>query len=191
MKRLLIVLVLALSPVSASAGDVCDDLWFSRNQVFDAYGYCFGSALGKAVFGNSGCSTRSPSLSASDQAYVAWIKTQEEEWNCRVDNHRTNLNVDLLFLRRTLRDPVVLSGYESACLGWRGDYVALRDGHSGSSPIIGEVRPGDDIYWEYTWIGAPDGWDFLVARQASDGRALAMGWSRAVIDPKLCSRLAG
>ncbi len=189
MTRLAALLFLLISPLPASAGDVCDDLWFSRNQVFDSNGYCFGSNLGKAVFDNTGCSTKSPVLSASDQAYVAWIKGREKDWGCRVDTTRAGLNIDLLSLRRTLEDPVVLSGYESACEVWSGDIIALRAGHADTSPIIGDILPGQDIYWEYDWKDAPEGWAFLVARQF--GSVLAMGWSRAVIDPARCEGLAG
>ena len=54
-------------PVQAWALEICDDLWLTRNLIFDRAGYCFGSVLGKSVFDNEGCTPGVPELAEADQ----------------------------------------------------------------------------------------------------------------------------
>ena len=56
--RFLTVVFLLLTPVTAVADALCDELWLTRNMVFDRAGYCFGSNLGEAIFDNSDCNSR-------------------------------------------------------------------------------------------------------------------------------------
>ena len=172
------------------AGDVCSDLWFSRNLVFDQVGYCFSSSLGQAVFDNADCTTRSPVLDPEAQAFVAWVKKIENLEECRVDTARDWLDIPLVEMRRQLRDRVAMSPFQSACIGWRGATVALRSGHSEGDDVIGYVRFGDTIQWEYESPITPSGWAFLTAKRR-DGTTLAIGWSNAYIDPQYCDSLAG
>jgi len=63
----------------------CYDLWYQRNAVYDAYGYCFTSSLGRRVFDNSDCSTSNPRLSRVDRQYVQRIQREERRRGCRVN----------------------------------------------------------------------------------------------------------
>lgn len=40
---------------SPAAADTCDDLWYSRNEVYKTLGYCFKTARAIRAFGNAGC----------------------------------------------------------------------------------------------------------------------------------------
>lgn len=82
--RLIFVLCLGVLTglPSLALADVCKSLWVERNAIFDARGYCFGSALGKAVFNNADCHTKNPSLSSSEKRRVASIKAREKSLNC-------------------------------------------------------------------------------------------------------------
>jgi uncharacterized protein YraI len=71
------------TPVAvAPAGDVCFDLWYERNAIFDANGYCFGSDKGKANFSNEGCFTSNPDLDASERRRVGEIEAEEARRGC-------------------------------------------------------------------------------------------------------------
>ena len=39
------------APVPARA-ETCDDLWYARNEIYKAQGYCFRTRRGIAAFGN-------------------------------------------------------------------------------------------------------------------------------------------
>jgi uncharacterized caspase-like protein/uncharacterized protein YraI len=69
-------------PVAAPAGDVCFDLWYERNAIFDANGYCFGSDKGKANFSNEGCTTSNPTLNTSEKQRVDQIEAEEARRGC-------------------------------------------------------------------------------------------------------------
>ena len=64
------------------SGDACFDLWYQRNAVFQAYGYCFQTEKAKRYFDTSACSTRSPRLSAADLSRVEAIRARERAAGC-------------------------------------------------------------------------------------------------------------
>ncbi|MDR7124429.1 caspase family protein [Pseudotabrizicola sp. 4114] len=66
----------------ATTGQSCFDLWYARNAIFAARGYCFNSAEGKKWFDNSQCHTSSPSLSAAEKSTVDAIKAREKAQGC-------------------------------------------------------------------------------------------------------------
>ena len=68
----------AASPSALS----CGELWYQRNAIYDAYGYCFKSARGKNTFDNSNCHTSSPSLSQADMSRVNALKAEEGRRGC-------------------------------------------------------------------------------------------------------------
>ena len=76
-------LYLSSAPANAAS---CYDLWYQRNEIFAANGYCFKSQLGIDTFGNADCYTSKPRLSASDRRTVAGIKAEERRKGCRVNN---------------------------------------------------------------------------------------------------------
>lgn len=190
MLRKILVLFFLAAPGISSARDLCDDLWFTRNLVFDKAGYCFSTPLGQAVFDNSDCTSKSPQLPRDAQAFVAWVKLQEAEWECALDTERTHITTELLPIRRLIRHRVAPSGYESACIGWHGDAFPLFDGHSGKMLPIGQVEPADIIIWEFNMLDpTPNGWDFLTVQR--DGAMISMGWSNMRIEPAMCDGMAG
>ena len=183
------VWMVALSGPSMAL-ELCDELWFGRNLVFDQAGYCFGSPLGEEVFNNADCTTSAPVLSPVDQAYVAWVKETESEWQCNVDTSRTHIRVALPDLQHQLTDRVAASPYESACIGWGGPQITLYAGHSTGSEVLGYVHTGFDIHWDFEWLNAPAGWEFITVKSRT-GVTHAMGWSHATILPAQCQMMAG
>jgi len=69
-------------PASVSSGNVCFDLWYERNDIYQSRGYCFGSAKGKANFSNEGCYTSNPILSPSEKLRVESIQAEEARLKC-------------------------------------------------------------------------------------------------------------
>jgi YARHG domain len=70
---------------SMAFAESCYQLWYERNAIYDDYGYCFSTALGRQTFDNSDCYTRYPDLSYDDQQTVAYIQSQEKAKHCHVN----------------------------------------------------------------------------------------------------------
>lgn len=70
------------SPVLAES---CYDLWYERNAIYDANGYCFETQLGQETFDNSDCWTSNPKLSKSEQRRVDRIRREERRRGCKVN----------------------------------------------------------------------------------------------------------
>jgi uncharacterized protein YraI len=70
------------APAAVTTGQSCFDLWYARNAIYAAKGYCFTSAEGKKWFDNSSCSTSNPKLSASEKLQVERYKQQEKAQGC-------------------------------------------------------------------------------------------------------------
>jgi len=189
MRRLVLAALVALGGSPAFAFDPCDDLWFSRNQVFDMAGYCFSSALGKAVFDNSDCISSKVTPDVRGMALVNFAKELEADLNCKVDTSRRWLDVDNLAMRRALEVPVVLEDSASGCLGWTGDPIPLFAGPRPGAQRLATVKPGDDIVWEYTWIGEYPGWSFVTIHRNT--QQIGLGWMWGNLNEGLCTGLAG
>lgn len=69
--------------IDALAEFDCDELWLRRNFIFHVNGYCFDSELGKQVFGNDECHTKSPDLDDEEQLLVSLIREMEDLKGCR------------------------------------------------------------------------------------------------------------
>ena len=54
----LVTSLLLLAPAASAAS--CWDLWYERNAIYDANGFCFSTSLGKRTFDNSDCWTKNP-----------------------------------------------------------------------------------------------------------------------------------
>jgi YARHG domain-containing protein len=67
---------------SSARADACFDLWYQRNAIYDAYGYCFKTKKGKQYFDNSNCTTNVVKLSKADQKQVNAIIAQEKAFGC-------------------------------------------------------------------------------------------------------------
>ncbi len=71
-----------IAPTPAASGGSCFDLWYERNSIFAARGYCFTSTQGKKHFDNSQCYTDTPDLTASEKQRVNDIKAFEAAKGC-------------------------------------------------------------------------------------------------------------
>lgn len=187
MIRLALFLLLFAAP--AGADPFCDDLWFARNQLFARAGFCFGSPLGQAVFGNAGCIGKEVTLEPGGAEMVAAISALEAQVPCKVDTTRRALEVENIGLRLRLEQVVFRSEFASGCLGWTGPALTLLAGPRPGAAPTGVVQAGDDIIWEYDSLPWPDGWSFISAHRG--GVELGFGWYPGEIDQGLCSRLAG
>lgn len=186
MRVLAILLCLACAP--AVADEFCHDLWFTRNALFDRAGYCFGSALGQAVFDNSDCVTRQPALDPAAQAAVAQIKAMEARVGCRVNTAQGWLDLDDLHILRQLIDLPIPDELGSGCLGWQGPVVPLHSGHSPNAPVIGRIAPGDYVLFDH-WPVA--GWSYVTTHGPNFVGLTSGGWVRWVYDDSVCASWAG
>ena len=74
---------IAFAPAHAQS---CGELWYQRNAIYKAGGYCFNTARGIRAFGNAGCQYDDMGdvpLSANDRAAVADIVRMERNRGCR------------------------------------------------------------------------------------------------------------
>lgn len=185
MRALAFVFCLISAPVSA--GTFCDELWLTRNQVFDQAGYCFGSTLGKTVFNNADCTTKNPVLNAQAKQLVDRIKAEETASRCAVNTGGRQLDVPLLAQRLQLHDLPIRDDTESACIGWRGPDMPLFAGRNAQTMSIGTIRPGDTIFSAHL---SADGWDFVILQRG--GQEVALGWTPGIAyDTDSCADFAG
>ena len=182
-----LVLIFALLAGTAHADRVCDELWFTRNLVFDRAGYCFGSPLGQQLFDNGDCTTSQPELHPMDAALVAEIKQSEAEWECDLDTSRTDHDFPDLSTWSMMQDLPVNGGYESACIGWQTAPRAVRNGHHGQAGRLGEVREGDGLFFQML---AKDGYEYVTVLRHD--QPVLEGWvAWPKHDPEICAGWAG
>lgn len=70
---------------SPATSQSCGDLWYQRNAIFKAAGYCFRTTRGINTFGNAGCQYDDEAdipLSARQRDNVAKIQQQERYQGC-------------------------------------------------------------------------------------------------------------
>lgn len=175
-----------LWPVQAFGLEICDDLWLTRNLIFDRAGYCFGSVLGKSIFDNEGCTPGAPALADGPQAMVNHIRKMEAEWECKVDTSQDFLAVPSIGLRVGLVDLPVATGFESSCFGWKGGRLPLRTERHEDGILTGAARDGDDLSFQFEDV---DGWSFVQVSQ--NGIPAGAGWAKIELSEDTCSALAG
>jgi hypothetical protein len=177
-----------ISATSAFAGDMCDDLWFSRNSIMNDNGYCFGTNLGKANFDNSDCHTKKPKLSKQEQRLVKELQEFERNEECRVNTKKEDLDIDNLAQRRRLTVQPINDGLGSNCIGFLGEGpIALRAGHDEDSAVLGHIHKGDNLNFEH--ISMDEDWSF-ISSIARDGEYLdVLGWVYKL--PQECEDFAG
>lgn len=81
---------LMLTPISGGAqaqygGASCGELWYARNEIYKAGGYCFRTQRGIRAFGNAGCQyddVNDVPLSANQRREVAEIQRWERIKGC-------------------------------------------------------------------------------------------------------------
>ncbi|MGQ0564276.1 MAG: caspase family protein [Gemmobacter sp.] len=75
------------APAPRAEAASCDSLWYERNAIWAAYGYCFTSARGQAAFGNDGCfrnqAQAQAAMSGQERAMVDRITATEAANGCR------------------------------------------------------------------------------------------------------------
>jgi hypothetical protein len=75
---------LAALPAPARA-ESCDDLWYTRNEIYKAQGYCFRTRRGIEAFGNAGCqydNVEDVPLSNSQRRTISDIQREERARRC-------------------------------------------------------------------------------------------------------------
>jgi hypothetical protein len=75
-------IILSVEPALAES---CYDLWYERNSIYDANGYCFKTELGQQTFDNSDCYTKHPKFSKQEQWRIDELKSEEESRGCQVN----------------------------------------------------------------------------------------------------------
>ena len=79
-----LLLGIAAMPAPARA-ETCDDLWYARNEIYKAQGYCFRTRRGIEAFGNAGCqydNAEELPLSNSQRRSIAEIQREERARRC-------------------------------------------------------------------------------------------------------------
>lgn len=71
--------------VAMAAQPSCYDLWYARNAIYDAKGYCFKTDLAQDVFDNSDCWTNAPKLTKKELAAIEAIRAEEKARHCKVN----------------------------------------------------------------------------------------------------------
>lgn len=77
--------VAAGEPEPIASRSTCDDLWYRRNAIYKAAGYCFRTDRGISAFGNAGCQyddVADVPLSARQRADVSDLQRQEAGRGC-------------------------------------------------------------------------------------------------------------
>lgn len=74
-----------LSAATPAAAQSCEALWYQRNEIYKAQGYCFRTQRGIRAFGNAGCqydNMEDVPLSANQRRLVAEIQREERAYGC-------------------------------------------------------------------------------------------------------------
>lgn len=164
----------------------CNQLWFMRNLIMDRSGYCFGSALGQALYDNGDCTGKAVTLSPAQKAQADRIRALEQEIGCRVDTGATTLDVNGMAQLRRLVDMPLPDNGGSACT-WAGPEAVLHAGMGAGTAALGRLTAGDRV--GFGWIGEGD-WTVI---SASSGGASILGWvdARALDFERNCTDWAG
>lgn len=72
----------ALAPSMAQSGMSCEQLWYERNAIYAAKGYCFKTQRARNVFGR-GCFPPYGKLTPGEQRRVSDIERWEVYQGCR------------------------------------------------------------------------------------------------------------
>ena len=159
-------------------------MWFTRNLIIDRAGYCFGSALGRAVFDNSDCTGRNLILPPDVLALVEAIL--DREGNCMVDTTATTLDMRDVEWRKRMIDLPMPVGEESTCIGWLKDPFPLRRARSEDAPKSVMVQPGDTLLFQFEDV---DAWSFVELSR--DGAEVGVGWAVLPDLGEDCEMIAG
>jgi hypothetical protein len=170
--RRLLLLLLALLPAPAAAQAYCEELWFTRNLLFDRAGHCFSTALGQAVFDNADCRGKVV-LQGAEADTMRRLLGLERAAGCRVDTRRGWVEVAHIGLRRQMGDlPIPLR--DSRGCTWSGEVLPLRLARDAGAVVSAAARPGDRLTFSFEDAG---GWRYAELRR--EGRVIGAGWTEA------------
>lgn len=172
--------------IDVPAASFCEQLWFTRNLVFHRAGYCFGTPLGQAVFGNAGCVGKNVEPDPAERHIVDEARRLETLEGCAVDTTATSLAIPLIEVRKALPDIPVPDGFESSCIGWQGGAQPLYNARSTESHVLYFLAPGDTVNFSFQQVGP---WTFVEAYRA--GRVAGAGWTAHDFAEPDCEAWAG
>jgi len=78
----ILAVVGVVTSVQPAFADVCYDLWYERNSIYNDRGYCFSTRDGQDTFDNSDCYTDNPDFTRREQRRIQQIKRQENDYGC-------------------------------------------------------------------------------------------------------------
>ncbi|WP_224816180.1 DUF4453 domain-containing protein [Hasllibacter sp. MH4015] len=189
---LLGLLWLIASPAQAQNDAWCQELWLSRNTVFDRAGQCFASNLGRAVFDNSDCTGPVEALSPLDAEIVRQVIEMEDGAGCNVDTSAHRVNPEVLEFRARLRElwtVPVRADSEHGCGGYRGPVRELHAGISTSTGVIGYLWHGN--WFSFVHQPLPPNWEYITVSDGN-GERVAHGWvQNLVMSDDTCDFMAG
>lgn len=172
-----LLLSLLSTPVVAEVWEYgeaeCNELWFMRNLIMDRAGYCFGSALGQALYDNGDCRGKEVSLTAAQSRQVQKIQELERQIGCEVNTGGSRLDLPNMAALRRLKDMPLPDNGAWACIGWTGEVVPLYDGHGAGATVIGQIQPGDRV--DYSYLGEGD-WTVVTVARGGSGGPVVQGW---------------
>jgi hypothetical protein len=79
------LLLAVIAAPAAGRAESCDDLWYARNEIYKAQGFCFRTRRGIEAFGNAGCQYDNADevpLSAAQRRTIADIQREERARRC-------------------------------------------------------------------------------------------------------------
>ncbi|MGW9328608.1 YARHG domain-containing protein [Bosea sp. NPDC055594] len=71
--------------IHSAEAQTCEDLWYQRNEIYKAQGYCFRTERAIRAFGNAGCvydNVEDVPLSTSQRRQIADIQRVERTHGC-------------------------------------------------------------------------------------------------------------
>ncbi|MEP4197149.1 MAG: YARHG domain-containing protein [Aliishimia sp.] len=171
----------------ALARDYCDEMWFTRNLIFDKAGYCFGSALGQAVFDNTDCTTKAPNLTADEKRAISDIKSEETRVECKINSKTIRaLDIPNIDFRKSVHPIPIPDAHGFGCFGWKGVPFSLYRGTDTSGPAVAQVLAGDDIFF-FHW--SKTNWVFLTIKR---DETEFQGWAKPLpTNETTCTKMAG
>lgn len=189
---ILVVGLLAATPVFADIEDPCADLWFSRNAMLDQAGYCFSSPLGKAIFDNRDCTTKQPVLPPKVSRQIALIiKLEQGDPDgfyaaCKIDTTKRHLDLAAISQRKQLGFQPATDGSTGVCLDYLGADIPLHSAPWKTARRIGEIKAGDNVSFSHQdW----NGWSFSLIGRHQDWATA--GWYKAEFHGDDCKAFAG
>jgi hypothetical protein len=187
---LALALLLPALPGPAQATTTCEELWVTRNMLFHRAGYCFGSALGQALFGNAGCTQTDAGAVTVDRQAVDYMRGLEQSIGCRVNTGAgptPAMQARKAALDRLIDIPVP-DELGFACWGWRGGAFALHAGASATSPVIGTAQPRQSLIFNHWRRGD---WSYVEVSDGPGTAVVAEGWAQTEVGRGMCDQEAG